>query len=429
MQRKLAKVSAALGAQTSPTEQLPGNARLTAYANGVLLVTPTSASGCWVDRSRRGGRDLGRENSMLGWPTSDLRAGSLGGSQFAFFQHGAIYWSASTGAVQVSDRMLSTFRAQGGTNGALGLPVSDEQPGALPGELVQQFQHGRIYWSSATGAQAVNTSMLESYQSLGADAGWLGLPISSEQSGPAGSRMQRFANGDLYRAGTATLTTRGAIGAYYRTSGIGSTIGLPTGNERATNGGMVQEFTGGRIYWSAATGAHEVYGYILGTYLSLGAENGWLSLPTTGEVSGPVTGSRASHFSNGSLYWSPSTGAVPVFGAIDSRYRTDAAFAKLIGLPTATMQDVGNGVLRQVFQQAWVYSSAATGVQEVHGTILWVYASGGATMVRSACRPPTRSPGRRPGRGCRPSPRARCTGRRRWGSAGASFGAGRLLPQ
>ena len=73
----------------------------------------------------------------------------------------------------------------------------------------------------------------------------------------------------------------------------------------------------GNIYWSAATGAHIVWGAILVKYSALGGP-GALGFPTTDEVG--VAGGARSTFTRGSVFWSAATGARMVWGAILARY-------------------------------------------------------------------------------------------------------------
>jgi len=72
----------------------------------------------------------------------------------------------------------------------------------------------------------------------------------------------------------------------------------------------MNSFQGGRVYWSAATGAHDVYGGILARYLATGGEAGALGLPTSGETDWP--GGRSNAFQNGRITWNASNGSTNV---------------------------------------------------------------------------------------------------------------------
>lgn len=72
--------------------------------------------------------------------------------------------------------------------------------------------------------------------------------------------------------------------------------------------GRASQFQGGNVYWSATTGAHEVHGAILSRYLALGGTAGRLGLPVSDEY--PVPGGRRSDFRGGWLRWDAVTGVV-----------------------------------------------------------------------------------------------------------------------
>lgn len=73
------------------------------------------------------------------------------------------------------------------------------------------------------------------------------------------------------------------------------------------------------VYWTPSTGAHEVFGAIRDKWVSLGFEKSWLGYPTTGEVDYVESG-RVGNFQHGAVYWWPDTGAIDL-GDIVVRYR------------------------------------------------------------------------------------------------------------
>jgi hypothetical protein len=93
--------------------------------------------------------------------------------------------------------------------------------------------------------------------------------------------------------------------------GKSSFLGLPLTDELATPDGVgrYNHFQGGSIYWTPSTGAHEVYGAIRDKWAELGWERSWLGYPVTGEVDFPE-GGRVSSFERGTIYWWPDTGAI-----------------------------------------------------------------------------------------------------------------------
>ncbi|MDQ1368786.1 MAG: hypothetical protein QOF20_1139, partial [Acidimicrobiaceae bacterium] len=102
------------------------------------------------------------------------------------------------------------------------------------------------------------------------------------------------------------------------TGGGGGFLGYPTTDALPTADtlGRYQLFQGGSIYWSAATGAHEVHGGMRDEWKSLSYENGFLGYPTTDALPTADTLGRYQLFQGGSIYWSAATGAHEVHGAI-----------------------------------------------------------------------------------------------------------------
>lgn len=77
--------------------------------------------------------------------------------------------------------------------------------------------------------------------------------------------------------------------------------------------GWMQHFDrrdGASIYWSPSTGAHEVYGAIRARWAQLGWEQGALGFPVTGEYA--VPGGRQSDFEGGSIRWDAARGVTVV---------------------------------------------------------------------------------------------------------------------
>ncbi|NBW82854.1 hypothetical protein EBR21_13980, partial [bacterium] len=72
---------------------------------------------------------------------------------------------------------------------------------------------------------------------------------------------------------------------YKQLNGASGFLGQAVGNElqTPTKPGLYRHFQGGSIYWSEATGAHEVHGLIRNKWASLGWENGSLGFPRTDE--------------------------------------------------------------------------------------------------------------------------------------------------
>ncbi|HZD66616.1 MAG TPA: hypothetical protein VE152_11015, partial [Acidimicrobiales bacterium] len=90
------------------------------------------------------------------------------------------------------------------------------------------------------------------------------------------------------------------IAAYYQQlGGPSSYLGNPIGAEYPVAGGEGQDFAGGSIYYSSATGPHAVHGAILGHYRALGGPAGLLGFPTSDETGVPDGVGRFNTFAGG----------------------------------------------------------------------------------------------------------------------------------
>jgi hypothetical protein len=73
--------------------------------------------------------------------------------------------------------------------------------------------------------------------------------------------------------------------------------------------GFFRRFGTAMIYWTPATGAHEVHGDICRKWSQLGFERSWLGYPVTDEMDF-AEGGRVSSFEHGEIYWWRDTGSI-----------------------------------------------------------------------------------------------------------------------
>lgn len=90
-----------------------------------------------------------------------------------------------------------------------------------------------------------------------------------------------------------------------------SFLGQPLTDELTTPDGVgrFNHFEGGSIYWTPSTGAQEVHGAIRDRWASLGWERSFLGYPVSDEVDF-TEGGRVSSFERGGIYWWPDTGPI-----------------------------------------------------------------------------------------------------------------------
>lgn len=136
---------------------------------------------------------------------------------------------------------------------------------------------------------------------------------------------------------------------------------------RTPNGkGSFRHFAGGSIYWTAAAGAHEVHGAIRDKWASLGWETGYLGFPTTDETPTPDTVGRFSHFTGGSVYWTPTTGARAVHAKVRDAWQAQGWELGPLGYPVGDTSGVGGAAMSNLFQGGRVDWTASGGAKAVH---------------------------------------------------------------
>ena len=230
------------------------------------------------------------------------------------FAGGRIYWSPATGAHEVQGAILAHYLALGGPSSALGLPSTDESPSADSGGRYNDFSHGgAVYWSPRFGAHEVHGAIDVKWSALGWEMGVHGYPVTDEQPSADGiGRYNDFQDGSIYWSpSTGAQSIHGAIKAKWaQLQWEAGFLGYPVTDERGTPDGIgrYNHLQGGSVYWSPATGAHEVHGAIGDAWAVQGWETGTLGYPTSDEY--PVPGGRRSDFSGGSLFWDATTGMV-----------------------------------------------------------------------------------------------------------------------
>jgi hypothetical protein len=110
-----------------------------------------------------------------------------------------------------------------------------------------------------------------------------------------------------YVSGAPTFRVYGAICEKWLALGADRGFGVPATHELQSARGRVSFFADGQarkaIYWSGATGAHEVHGLIARTYWEAGGDAGPLGLPVTDEM--PNGAGRVSRFEHGRIEWRP----------------------------------------------------------------------------------------------------------------------------
>ena len=328
--------------------------------------------------------------ALIGTPVGDRQV--VGTGQAQRYTRGLIAWSPGTGVHAVHGAILGRYDALGGPGGRLGFPTSDELAVGDGRGRVSTFGRGSIYWTAQTGAHEVRGQVLAKYLITDGPGGVLGYPTSGETAAPGGTgHYNRFERGSAWTRGGTAYELHGAIHALWMAlGGVLGTLGFPTTDEEPTRDGVgrLNHFVGGSIYWTPATGAQHVWGDILTEWARAGYHAGFLGYPVTGERSTPDGTGRFNHFQRGSMYWTPGTGAREVRGAIRDLWARLGWERSHLGYPVTHESVTPDRVGRyNHFTGGSVYWTPATGAREVRGAIREQWARAG--WERSVLRYPT----------------------------------------
>lgn len=250
--------------------------------------------------------------NLLGQPTAVEKSGLTQGGVMQPFEKGNVYWSPATSAQMVRGGVGTYWGGQGWERGRLGYPVSPEKSLARGG-VVQSFQGGHVYWSPAGGPQTVLGAIVSRWASTGWENGVLGYPVSSERALRDGGAVQSFEGGPIYYSPAyGAHAIRGAIYQWWAVRGWENGMGYPTVSERGglRAGGTVQSFERGAIYWTPMYGTKAVNGAILTWWGHNGWENGRLGYPVTDEITSGALVYQS--FERGRITFDTRNGAVSV---------------------------------------------------------------------------------------------------------------------
>nr|BFF04586.1 hypothetical protein GCM10020241_62610 [Streptoalloteichus tenebrarius] len=215
-------------------------------------------------------------------------------------------------------------------------------------------QHLYIMWSQATGAHVVYGLIGETWSNAGRETGPFGYPVTDESGfGNEGNRFNHFTGGSIYYLPKSGIrTTRGEFHKKFASLGYhDGPLGYPVTEETSfgKEGGRFQRFSGGSIYYTPKTGVVALYGDIHKKFADLGYE-GALGYPLNeAAATSDGVGRYVNFSSGGAIYWHPTTGAHLVLGAIRGKWNELGAEKSYLGYPTTDEFDLPKG-RRSVFQ-------------------------------------------------------------------------------
>ena len=234
---------------------------------------------------------MGSNGSVLGASIGPERSVGDGRGRYVNYEHGSIYWSASTAAHAVVGVARTVWLKAGGPRGVLGYPRGERVHDA-DGAWVQQFEKGVLGDTLQSSTTVLYGVPYRRWRGLGAQAGVLGYPTSSRLSRDGGRWVQWFTGGamaDTTASSTAYVT--GRICARWRELGeAGGILGCPVADpRRGTDGrGTGQVFERGQLWSVDGDTPHPITGALLDRWLADGAEVGRWGYPVADEESSSV---------------------------------------------------------------------------------------------------------------------------------------------
>ncbi|WP_247042680.1 GH25 family lysozyme [Arthrobacter rhizosphaerae] len=303
---------------------------------GSMYITPTGAVRPVATPVRNKYWSLGGQNSV-GYPLANEICGLTGNGCAQQFEAGNIYRSAATSPRAVLGPPKGVWAALGNENGVLGYPSSDYTCNQIRQGCVQDFQGGSIY-TSVDGTFPVKGQTRSTYWALGGPASRLGFPAGSEICGlPGDGCQQKFQFGSILKtSGGRMLAVSGEISrAYDSLGGPKGVLGYPSSEQIGLSaGGLQQDFDGGSLYYSAASGTHSVLLSVRTTFWQSGGHAGPLGFPTSDLRGGLIRGGMQQDFQGGSLYATPSNGLRRILGQARTFYWSNGGQGGELGYPT-----------------------------------------------------------------------------------------------
>ena len=226
-----------------------------------------------------------------------------------------------------------------------------------------------------TKVQSSCLSVSEKYNSLGAQDSFLGQPTSTESATVDGlGTFAMYQNGHIYQTPqTCANSIRGDIlTKWLSLGGVQSSLGFPRTDELETldRSGRFSHFENGSIYWTPSTGAHEIRGAIFEKWATTNYEKGVLGYPTTDELAATDGVTRYNEFQKGAIYWTPSAGAYIVLNPIWSKWQSLGKEKSKLGYPTSDTKTTADKRGRfNEFQYGVIYYTPNSGIHVISGSI------------------------------------------------------------
>jgi len=240
------------------TETAPdGKGRYSRFQGGSIYYTAATGPHEVCGSIRTKWLAKGGPTGFLGYPITGQR-NAIEGGHYNDFQHGSVYWRSDLGAHEVHGPIFSRWEFIGRERSILGYPTADQQPSTDGVGAYSTFRGGSIYWSPSTGPHEVCGSIRDKWTLKGRETGFLGYPVTGQRTLPDGvGRYNDFVGGSIYWGpSTGAYELHGPIRTKWLSlGGVRSSVGYPISDIVDLGGGLQRAtFQAGTLTYDPGTG-------------------------------------------------------------------------------------------------------------------------------------------------------------------------------
>ncbi|MDH6278247.1 hypothetical protein M2118_001220, partial [Aurantimicrobium minutum] len=278
---------------------------------------------------------IGAASSYLGYPTYTQFCGLKLSACFQNFSGGSIYSVPGVGTFDIKSEIRPGWASQAFENGWLGYPTSRTYCGLINGGCYNSFQGGFVFWSPTSGSHALTVDYRESWGNFGFESGWLGYPTTDPICGLVNTGCyQQFQGGYIFSSpATGAHPVKPEVRTLWSQYGFESGIlGYPTSDPSNTSTTYTQTFQGGTV--TVTNGVARISASI-DPWVNGIITNSWLGNMTSPKWCGLKDSGCFQIFQNGFLFITPATGAHPVKPEVRTLWSQYGFESGILGYPTS----------------------------------------------------------------------------------------------
>jgi uncharacterized protein with LGFP repeats len=261
-----------------------GKGRYVLYQGGVIYYTATYGAVAMTEFVRtQYALYGGPRGTQLGYPTADRISGLPDGGWLQRFEHGAITDSASTATQAVYGAFYDVWSLSGGIRGVLRYPTGGRV--SSNGGVYQLFQGGAVADGGATATRFVHGDAYRKWSLLARERGPLGYPTTNQSASAGGGWVQDFQKGVICGGPVPVEAIPAPMAEPWKAAGgTGGLLGYPTGPHHGEDRGTAQFFQRGELWALGGDSPKRVYGAVLAEWKAAGGASGEYGYPLTDTV-------------------------------------------------------------------------------------------------------------------------------------------------